>query len=87
MDDGAGNAGELPVEIGNDAIHPALLARVLRLGGETGPVLNPIEADQRRKVGTIRIQSGIDLIVGDETIRCDPVFRILAQNSGGLAKT
>ena len=53
MDDGAGDAGELPVEIGNDAIHPALLARVLGVSGETGPVLNPVETDQRRKVRTI----------------------------------
>ena len=85
MDDGCGNARKLPVEIGNDSIHPAILARTLRLGSEVGPVLNPIEANHRRKIRAIGIQSGIDLIVGDEAIRRDPAFRLLAQNCGGVA--
>jgi hypothetical protein len=46
MHDRAGDAGKLPVEIGNDAIHPAFLALAPGLRREAGPVLNPIEPGQ-----------------------------------------
>ena len=85
MDDAAGNSRKLPVEIGDDAIHPALLARALCLNVKTGPILDPVGADQGREIGSLGIQPGIDLVVGDEPIGRDPV-RIFTRHGGSFAE-
>src|SRR6476660_3516122 len=69
LDDGAGDPGEIAIEIAYDPIHPAFPADPLSVGVAIGPIRQSIDADHRHEIGAIRVQFGIDLIVGDEAVR------------------
>src|SRR5579864_5174284 len=86
MNDSVRDYGELTVEIGDDAIHPALLAYPLCFGSDVSPILQPIDADNRNEIGIRQVQPGIDLIVGDESIGGYPLSGIFAKESRSRAK-
>ena len=50
LDDGTRDPREVAVEIGDDPIHPVLLAHPLCVGVDIRPILQSIDADHRHEI-------------------------------------
>jgi hypothetical protein len=74
----------MAIEIAYDPIHPAFPAHPLCVGVVISPIRQSIHPDHGHQIGAIRIQSRIDLIVGDEAIRRYKRSRVVAKKRPSL---